>query len=321
MDDKSGIREAKKDEFKLFVGGLSYKMDDAGLREAFEKFGPEEATVILDKETGRSRAFGFVIVKSRESMDDAIKEMHESELDGRKISVRNAVPQSDIKPGTPAYQLSGGGGRPRDPYNSRDSYNSRSRYEPRYESRSGGAYSGERYSSGGYGGDRGGGGGYSGGGGGGYGSDPRGGYPSSYERGGYGGSGGGSGGGGYDREPYREQYPRDAYAGGGGGGGYASGGGGGGYDSGYGGGDRYAGGGGGGGYESRSGGGGGGYPPSGVQPVILRPPRRPLGRRRQAGRATPGRAPSPKVNLNRIASPPPPRAGSFEHRSPGLFKA
>lgn len=143
--------------------------------------------MILDKETGRSRAFGFVILKNKDSMDDAIKDMHESELDGRKISVRRAVPQSDIKPGTPAYALSGGGGRPREAYNSRDSYNSRSRYEPRYESRSSGPYSGDRYASGGYGGDRGGG-GYSGGGGGGYGSDPRGGggYPSSYERGGYG---------------------------------------------------------------------------------------------------------------------------------------
>lgn len=157
------------------------------LLTAFEKFGPEEATVILDKETGRSRAFGFVILKNKDSMDDAIKDMHESELDGRKISCRRAVPQSDIKPGTPAYALSGGGGRPRESYNSRDSYNSRSRYEPRYESRgSGGPYSGDRYASGGYGGDRGGGGGYSGGGGGAYGSDPRGGYPSSYDRGGYG---------------------------------------------------------------------------------------------------------------------------------------
>lgn len=48
MDDKSGIREAKKDEFKLFVGGLSYKMDDAGLREgAFNWCSPTEKLAVL----------------------------------------------------------------------------------------------------------------------------------------------------------------------------------------------------------------------------------------------------------------------------------
>ena len=89
---------------KLFAGGLSWNTDDAGLRQAFEQFGEIiEAKVIADRETGRSRGFGFVTFADAEAADRAIAEMDGTELDGRTIRVNEAEAK---KPG-------GGGGRGR----------------------------------------------------------------------------------------------------------------------------------------------------------------------------------------------------------------
>jgi RNA recognition motif-containing protein len=54
---------------------------------------------MLDRATQRSRGFGFVIFRDREGMDSAIRDKHESDLDGRKISVKAAIPQEQIPPG------------------------------------------------------------------------------------------------------------------------------------------------------------------------------------------------------------------------------
>jgi cold-inducible RNA-binding protein len=79
---------------KLFVGGISWGTDDNGLRAAFEKFGDiEEARVITDRETGRSRGFGFVTFADDAAGDQAVEEMNESELDGRKLTVNEAREQ------------------------------------------------------------------------------------------------------------------------------------------------------------------------------------------------------------------------------------
>lgn len=67
---------------------------------AFRKFNIERATVMTERENGRSRGFGFVTFAHAEDMERSIREMHDSQLDGRTISVRNAVPQSAIAPGT-----------------------------------------------------------------------------------------------------------------------------------------------------------------------------------------------------------------------------
>ncbi len=86
---------------KLFVGGLSWGTDDTGLRTAFEQFGEiEEAKVIADRETGRSRGFGFVTFTNDEDADTAVQEMNGTELDGRSINVNEA-----------RDRRSGGGGR------------------------------------------------------------------------------------------------------------------------------------------------------------------------------------------------------------------
>lgn len=133
----------------------------------FERYNPINAVIQVDKMTQRPRGFGFVIFKDRESLTDAVREMHNKEVDGRTISVKDAIPQDQIRPG---QRL---GGRDRDRgYGSRDRNDSRGGYGDR-------GY-GDRYGGGGY--DRGYDRGYGGGGGGGY--DPRGGYPGGgYERG------------------------------------------------------------------------------------------------------------------------------------------
>jgi heterogeneous nuclear ribonucleoprotein A1/A3 len=76
---------------KLFVGGLSWNTDDESLRNAFSRFGDVvEAKVITDRETGRSRGFGFVTLASAEIMRTAMREMDGSTLDGRSIRVNQA---------------------------------------------------------------------------------------------------------------------------------------------------------------------------------------------------------------------------------------
>lgn len=71
-------------DVKLFVGGLSWNIDDNSLWEAFSKHGEVPfCRVATEKETGKSRGFGFVSFKDAEAAETAIKEMYETELDGR----------------------------------------------------------------------------------------------------------------------------------------------------------------------------------------------------------------------------------------------
>ncbi|MCH2111065.1 MAG: RNA-binding protein, partial [Polyangiaceae bacterium] len=87
---------------KLFVGGLSWDTDTDGLRSAFEAFGEvDDAVVITDRDTGRSRGFGFVTYKDSSAAKNAIEEMDGRELDGRNIRVNEAAERAP---------RSGGGG-------------------------------------------------------------------------------------------------------------------------------------------------------------------------------------------------------------------
>ncbi len=76
---------------KLFVGGLSWGTDSDGLRTAFEQFGEvTDSAVISDRETGRSRGFGFVTFAQGSDADDAINGMNGKDLDGRNLNVSEA---------------------------------------------------------------------------------------------------------------------------------------------------------------------------------------------------------------------------------------
>ena len=91
---------------KLFVGGLAWATDDQGLREAFESFGEvTEAVVIKDRETGRSRGFGFVSMGSDSEAAAAVNGMNGAQLDGRSIRVNEAQERTGGGGG------GGGGGR------------------------------------------------------------------------------------------------------------------------------------------------------------------------------------------------------------------
>uniref|UniRef100_A0A0E0LQB5 CCHC-type domain-containing protein n=1 Tax=Oryza punctata TaxID=4537 RepID=A0A0E0LQB5_ORYPU len=83
------------DEYRCFVGSLSWSTTEVGLKDAFGKFGHlTEAKVVLDKFSGRSRGFGFVIFDDKKAMEEAIEAMNGMDLDGRNITVERAQPQS-----------------------------------------------------------------------------------------------------------------------------------------------------------------------------------------------------------------------------------
>jgi len=73
---------------KLFVGGLPWATTDEALRKAFEEFGDvEEANIVRERDTGRSRGFGFVTYVTVEDAQAAQRGMQDREIDGRQIRV------------------------------------------------------------------------------------------------------------------------------------------------------------------------------------------------------------------------------------------
>ncbi len=90
---------------KLYVGNLSYSMNDDGLMEAFSKCGTvESARVITDRDSGRSKGFGFVEMASDADATKAIEQLNGQTVDGRALNVSEARPQAPREGG-------GGGGR------------------------------------------------------------------------------------------------------------------------------------------------------------------------------------------------------------------
>ncbi len=90
---------------KLYVGNLSYNTDNEGLRAAFEQYGQvNDASVVSDRETGRSRGFGFVEMPNDSEATKAMSEINGRDLDGRTVTCNEARPRVDRGGG-------GGGGR------------------------------------------------------------------------------------------------------------------------------------------------------------------------------------------------------------------
>lgn len=106
---------------KLYVGGLSYDTAEETLRQTFAQAGTVETVkVIVDRDTGRSKGFGFVEMATNEEAAKAIELFNGKELDGRSLTVNEA------KPMEPRSSRPGGGGFNRDRNsgggNRRDSY-------------------------------------------------------------------------------------------------------------------------------------------------------------------------------------------------------
>ena len=96
---------------KLFVGGLSWNTDDEGLRQAFEAHGSvTDAKVITDRDTGRSRGFGFVTFADAANAGDAMRAMDGSSLDGRSIRVNEAQERAPRRDNNRGGGGGGGGG-------------------------------------------------------------------------------------------------------------------------------------------------------------------------------------------------------------------
>jgi len=82
--------------FKLYVGGLPYSTTDDELRDHFAQYGNVvSARVITDRETGRSKGFGFVEMESDEDGQNAIKNLDGTDMGGRKIVVNQARPMEE----------------------------------------------------------------------------------------------------------------------------------------------------------------------------------------------------------------------------------
>jgi len=98
---------------KLYVGNLPFSVDDEGLKKLFESYGEiEEATLIKDKFSGRSKGFGFVTFKEEENAKKAMSEMNEKEVEGRQLKVNEAKPFDPDAPRPPRRDFGnrGGGG-------------------------------------------------------------------------------------------------------------------------------------------------------------------------------------------------------------------
>ena len=81
---------------KLYVGNLTYGTTDSDLQTLFGPFGTvQSAQVIMDRDTGRSKGFGFVEMNSGEEAQAAITGLNEHELDGRRLTVNEAKPRED----------------------------------------------------------------------------------------------------------------------------------------------------------------------------------------------------------------------------------
>jgi RNA recognition motif-containing protein len=90
---------------KLYVGNLSFNTSTEDLEKMFGEIGTVESTnIIEDRETGRSRGFGFVEMSSKEEADNAIATLNGKEIDGRALTVNEAKPRENSGGG-------GGGGR------------------------------------------------------------------------------------------------------------------------------------------------------------------------------------------------------------------
>ena len=96
---------------KLYVGNLSFRVTSEDLQEHFATAGEvNSANVVMDRETGRSRGFGFVEMASEDAANNAIAQFNGQEYDGRNMVVNEARPRDDNRGGGRGGRGGGGGG-------------------------------------------------------------------------------------------------------------------------------------------------------------------------------------------------------------------
>jgi len=96
---------------KLYVGNLAWSVTGDALEQLFADFGTViSAQVVQDRETGRSRGFGFVEIQEDDAAQRAIDAMHDKEVDGRRLTVNAATPRDGGGGGRGGFGGGGGGG-------------------------------------------------------------------------------------------------------------------------------------------------------------------------------------------------------------------
>ncbi len=96
---------------KLYVGNLSYSIGDNELKQLFESCGTVvSATVIMDRETGRSKGFGFVEMSNDQEAQAGITACNGKEIEGRALTVNEARPKTEGGGGRGGRSFGGGGG-------------------------------------------------------------------------------------------------------------------------------------------------------------------------------------------------------------------
>ncbi|MCE9587758.1 MAG: RNA-binding protein [Verrucomicrobia bacterium] len=101
---------------KLYVGNLTFDTTDQDLRELFTQYGkPTDVALVTDRETGRSRGFGFVTMGNAEEGNAAISALEGKDFQGRNLTVNEARPREDRPQGGGGGRSFGGGDRDRGP--------------------------------------------------------------------------------------------------------------------------------------------------------------------------------------------------------------
>jgi cold-inducible RNA-binding protein len=96
---------------KLYVGNLSYDTNDSELQQMFSAYGAvQSAQIVMDRDTGRSKGFGFVEMSSDQEAQAAINGLNGKEAGGRSLTVNEARPREDRGGGRGGYGGGGGGG-------------------------------------------------------------------------------------------------------------------------------------------------------------------------------------------------------------------
>lgn len=96
---------------KLYCGNLSFRVDSSNLESLFSEYGQvQSAQVVMDRDTGRSKGFGFVEMGSDAEAQAAINGLHESEYEGRNLTVNEARPKEERGGGGGGGYGGGGGG-------------------------------------------------------------------------------------------------------------------------------------------------------------------------------------------------------------------
>jgi cold-inducible RNA-binding protein len=89
---------------KIFIGNLNFRLKTEDLEKMFSEFGDiEDCIVVTDRETNRSKGFGFVTFESEDQAKKAVETMHEKEFDGRKITV-NIAEEKERKDSRPRFE-------------------------------------------------------------------------------------------------------------------------------------------------------------------------------------------------------------------------